>query len=109
MSDKTCNGWSNWATWNCNLWIDDFTDQAIECIKDNWDKEDPDNIASATSILADMIEQTVTEFMPKIEGFYADMLNSAMHDINYREIAEHYISDNVKEVTDELKADNAEE
>lgn len=68
MSDsKKCNGWSNRATWNCNLWFDDFTDQAIECIKDNWDKEDPDNLESATSILTDMIEETVTEYA--IEAF----------------------------------------
>jgi hypothetical protein len=106
MSDKTCNGWSNWATWNCNLWFDDWTDRAIECIKDAFDPNDPDNLDHATKGLATIIEQDVTDFAPEVpQGLFRDLLSNAMNDINYYEIAEHYISDNAKEVIAELMED----
>lgn len=34
MKDNTYNGWTNWATWNANLWLtnDEVThNQALEC------------------------------------------------------------------------------
>jgi len=74
------NGWSNKETWLVNLWLGDmFTmDQEEEGIE----------------ITEDYIESQVECFVEQLnpEGFMADMLNCALGEINYHEIANHYIN-----------------
>lgn len=75
------NGWSNKETWLVNLWIGDmFTEDQEQGIE----------------ITADYIEQIVDEMAsalldgPDANGFMTDLLNCALGEINYHEIAEHY-------------------
>ena len=71
------NGWTNKETWLVNLWLgDDFVSQS----------EDGQLITEA------FIRETV-EYICESEtksGFLADMLNCALGEINYFEIAQHY-------------------
>ena len=72
------NGWSNKETWLVNLWLGDvFTMDQEEGLK----------------ITADYIEEQVEmqiENSGGFEGFMLDLLNCALGEINYHEIAEQY-------------------
>jgi hypothetical protein len=98
-TDKKYNGWTNYETWLFNLWHDDaFGDQAQEA----WDEAEADDTFSreenAALALADSISSFADEFIEVPEsGFLADITRSAMQEINFHEIAQHYIIDVDKE------------
>ena len=100
MTNKPHNGWTNYETWNCNLWFDNyFSEQALELwgsLNDgNSEETKIDKKIEAVARLAEAIKETITgeDFAPKAEGFHADMLNAAYREVNYSEIAQHYIDD----------------
>lgn len=75
------NGWKNKETWLVNLWLGDCLDADAE---------------SGAEIDADYIEQMVDEMAsalmesPDANGFLTDLLNCALGEIDYREIAAVY-------------------
>ncbi len=76
------NGWKNKETWLVNLWLGDmFTE----------DQE------SGFEITADYIQQLVgdmvCESMASPNGFVADLLRCALCEIDFDELADHYIDD----------------
>ncbi|NDC23223.1 MAG: hypothetical protein EBZ49_03705 [Proteobacteria bacterium] len=90
MTNEKYNGWTNYETWNFNLWFDDcFTEQAQEFLDDCEGGKD-----EATRKLASYIEDYADEVLeiPKT-GFLADMASAALREVNFEEIAEHYIDD----------------
>ncbi len=90
MTDKTYNGWTNYETWNCALWIDNdqgsqeyLTEQARDILKRNdWDK------AEVRADLADAIESFVDEQRPDVSGMFADLLSAAIGAIEWRDRAD---------------------
>lgn len=104
MEKQTYNGWTNWETWNANLWIDNdwrmsesYAMQAGDLIG-SYDQDE------ATERLAEIIESDFEEFMPEAEGFFADAISMAMREVNWQEIACHY----VQEAVNENEEENAE-
>ena len=93
MCNQKYNGWRNWETWNCNLWFDDyFADDAANMYAMSEDENE------AIMLLGSYIEEVVTESMVVDDsGLAADIINQALQAIDFREIAEHYISDVVCE------------
>jgi hypothetical protein len=95
MTTKTYNGWTNYETWLCKLWIDNdegssgyWNERAEEALKRaDGDKEE------AVRELADALEAEHVEAQPEVTGLWADMLNSALSEINWREIAESMLED----------------
>lgn len=73
------NGWTNKETWLVNLWIGDSL---------TMDQE------SGFEVTADYIEQLVddmvSESMSSSNGLISDLLNCALGEIDYHELAEHY-------------------
>ena len=103
MSDTTYNGWTNYETWLVNIWYDDaFTEEARDCAANADDRN------GATHDLADIIKEYVEEYIGEEAagptGLVADLLNAAMREVNWDEIAEGYISD-----LDDDAFDNEEE
>jgi len=94
MKTESYNGWSNRETWCVNLWLsnDEITEsyiseRALDCLNDaEGDKED------AAVALAREIEAFLDENMPDVSGVYADLLSSALADVDWEEIAAAWLS-----------------
>ena len=93
--EKGYNGWSNYETWACALWIDNdegLYDQIQEEVSRNQD----------TYKLQKYIKGLVNELSPELPAsMYSDLLSSAINNIDFYEIAESLIGD--------WKAENPEE
>ena len=95
MDTQKYNGWTNHATWLCNLWFSDFTNlfvDHIETLSDDHDSKD-----ELLDTLAQWIDEHVDEYVESTideeNGFITDLVNSALNDIDFRDIAEHYVDD----------------
>lgn len=99
MVDKRYNGWSNYETWVVKLWLDNeysmyryWTRTAQEC----WDAVRPDNDGErvqAEDNLSDRLKEEITESAPQLEGVFADLLDAALCEVNWREIAASYLEE----------------
>lgn len=100
------NGWTNYETWLCNMWFDNFEFSEMLDMFDGC--EDKGDILNT---IEDYIKNYVEEFVEyslapgDAHGFIHDMLNSAIQEIDFRDIAEHYVDD----VADELESNNTDE
>ena len=102
------NGWSNYETWNFKLWLDndqDVHNYIIDEIKKikaiGYDAEAYEVSNFLRSYIDDNMPnlnvstkgQSVHGSMSDKNGFYQDILNTALRDINTHEIAESYLED----------------
>jgi uncharacterized membrane protein YgcG len=109
METKGYNGWTNYETWCCSLWIDN--DEAChnawnEAARLAWHQAEAGYLYKsqtraehATSILADRLKACFEEgsYRFGISGFYADLMNAALGEVNWHEIARDRIDDLEKE------------
>jgi hypothetical protein len=86
------NGWKNKETWLVNLWLGDVLTEDQE---------------SGTEITADYVEQFVDDMVDQAmnagkwsncvytghNGFVTDLLNCALCEIDYHELAAHYVEE----------------
>jgi len=93
MAEKTYNGWTNYETWATNLWLDNdegsyryWRRQAADAWTDA-DKDRDDAIGN----LSDTLKSEHNKNAPDVSGVYADLLNAALSEVNWYEIAEHMI------------------
>jgi len=97
MSDNKHNGWTNYETWAAALWIDNeqsslerWQDCARQCLAD----ASPEGCTKGEQAwfdLTDMLKTSHEEDAPEVEGVYVDLLNAALSEINWHEIAAHLI------------------
>lgn len=108
MSERGYNGWTNYATWCVHLWLDNdgglqrfWHETAAECYntchgKDNaWD--------NAINMIAERLKHEIEVFQHPYHGrflanpleadMFCDLLDSALSEVNYREIAESFLDD----------------
>ena len=82
------NGWKNYETWLVNLWIDSDGGTGY------W-AERADDVRDVSD-LADEMQQFYTELAETeipASGMFADLFNSALREVSWYDIAEHYIDD----------------
>jgi hypothetical protein len=90
------NGWSSYETWLASLWFGDiFTDMGN------------DGEISA-DILRDFVEEMLSSEgnLPE-SGFAADIMNAALMNVNWHELADHYQAE--EEPEDDGQPDEAQE
>jgi hypothetical protein len=99
MEKRDYNGWTNYETWNANLWMsesasyyDEMADRLFEDLPEEHDEADENGLISK---LADMFKDEFEENNPLASDSspYADMLSAAISEIDWYEIAEHYIQE----------------
>ncbi len=106
MTDKTCNGWTNYETWNVALWLGNeegtqryWSDRAQE----EWDGASGDEdrrYDASINALSDALEDefsdgadALLEGAKQTASVWADLLAAALSEVNWREIAEHFLED----------------
>jgi hypothetical protein len=82
------NGWKNYETWLVNLWIDNdggayYWAERAEEVRDVSDLAD--EMETYYTALAD-------EAIPS-QGMFHDLFNSALREVSWYDIAEHYINE----------------
>ncbi len=109
MADKEYNGWTNYETWNVALWLGN--EQGSERY---WASEAEDRFREAESSrsftredraaldLAEQLKNEIEETAPELgASMFSDLLSAALSEVNWLEIARHYIDDNMGAVIDE--------
>ncbi len=107
--DKRYNGWTNYETWAVMLWIDNeqssqsyWADAARECQTETADQQPNqfmDHAGNARSMLAERLkaehdsESEHPVFAAADGTVYADLLNAALSEVNWHEIAKSLIED----------------
>jgi hypothetical protein len=101
------NGWTNYETWLVKLWMDNdsgsqdyYAERARECYEGAGDEGCISRRDVARLRLADLMDEECAEQVPELPGVYGDLLASAISEVNWNEIAGHYIDAVLEEVSD---------
>src|SRR5207237_6827289 len=99
---KGYNGWTNYETWNVALWIDNEQgsynhrrELAREACVNAEAGRSFTRKESATQILAGLLKEWIEEGNPvaKQASVYADLVNAALSEVNWHELAENWLED----------------
>lgn len=112
---KEYNGYTNYETWNCALWLDNdqgtqlmMQEKAIELVEAMDNPNDKLEIETATQDMEAFLESIVDD-MQETMGFhieasmFSDMLNAALREIDYYDIAESQLADALRERQESVK------
>lgn len=107
MKNETYNGYTNYETWNCALWLDNdqgtqeaMQEKAEELVEELENPHDADEITGTTSLMADFIKALVDdlyETQVTEASMFSDLLGAAMRVIDYYDIAESQLADALAE------------
>ena len=96
MNNKKYNGWNNYETWVTALWIDNDYDsyqyrcELVEQVrKEHSEKDKRENCLAST--LKDWIESQNP--LADNADLFTDLLNSALAEIDWQEIAENFLAE----------------
>ena len=104
QNEQRYNGWTNYETWVTALWLDndEATQEYWQEIARECREEAP--MASAVTdgiwtideaarfTLADRAKEEISDGMPTMEAsLYTDLLTAALQEVNWHEIAEHWL------------------
>lgn len=110
-NEKTYNGWTNYETWCVNLWIDN--DQGLaESVRDlAINERDTYALSKEIEALIDSMhpfngDYTTKETQAYQCSLWADLLGAALSEVDWYDIAEHWIADTQDDI--ETDQDNAQ-
>ena len=104
---KDYNGWTNYETWNVKLWMDndqesydywqERTKEALEGAEaDQYFTKEQNATNTLREQLKDEMENIAEDMLEKAEAtasFVADLLHSALSEVNWQEIAVSLVED----------------
>ena len=100
MTTSTYNGWKNYETWCCKLWIDNdegsqayWQERAEEIFRDSEGDDTFSKLEQATLALSEALKDEHEESKPELQGFWSDIFNAALGEIDWYEIAENMLED----------------
>lgn len=98
MERKEYNGWTNYETWAVALWLDNergthdyWLEQAKEILERSEPTEHFSSEQQAMLSLSEMLKSEHEAALPELQGFAADLLNAAMSEVDWYEIATHFV------------------
>ena len=96
----TYNGWTNYETWLTNLYFDDFTDAFSEMTEDGQfdDLEDDDILDQVTEYIETFIDDYISQIVSSTDNFVTDIISSFIQEVDWKDIADHYVADIVADV-----------
>ncbi len=109
MTHKKYNGWTNYETWLVSLWMNNdegsyrYWQETAEKL---WDDKDRDSDAFCIA-MADRLKdehETLASEKTGDSGWIADLVNAALSEVNWYEIAEHYVADLPEKETESEEA-----
>jgi hypothetical protein len=90
MESKEYNGWYNFETWNCSLWIDN--EQGLQEMFMEVAEHYREDVGGLASYIEEQLRES--EIIPSLGATFAgDMIETFVREINFDEIAEHIIAD----------------
>lgn len=88
-------GWNNWETWNVALWLSN--DQGLYEATMETVAETSPSVSQTANAIEGLFESYFLEPLEDIPacqtGPIADMINASVREVDWREIAEHWIQD----------------
>jgi hypothetical protein len=89
MSNKY-NGWTNYETWNFNLWIRNDEEDHSHALEMAFDSLDEYELSKRLKGWAeDMANDVMMVSYDFTHGFIRDMVNSSIKEVNFYEVATH--------------------
>ena len=87
---KKYNGWTNYETWNFNLWITNEEEDYSQVLELAFDSEDEYQLSKRLEELAlEMADDCINTEI----GFIVDVIYSSIKSVNFYEVAEHIWED----------------
>ena len=91
MTDTTYNGWTNYETWNCKLWMDN-DEGSYHYFKEMAEQSNGETYELSQQLDA-YFDDLAGEWAGDSACFFADIFSAALSNVNWYEIAEHLIDD----------------
>jgi hypothetical protein len=92
MADSTYNGWTNYETWSLYTWLTNEEHSSLE-----WEQRAKRARGDANALAEELKRETFENAPDLGASFYSDMLTAAIGEIDWYEIAEHFIGDSSEE------------
>lgn len=95
------NGWQNYETWLVNLWLSNDSGTYVywrDLAREAWQHAEATDVLTrelvARSGLAARLKDEIEEHSPCPNAdLYSDLLNSALSEVDWREVAQHFLED----------------
>lgn len=89
--EKGYNGWTNYETWNVALWLGNDQGTEDDCLEMTAQARKDGHPRYA---LKESLKGYIADMMPDLgASMFADLLQSALDNVNWYEIADHYFED----------------
>jgi hypothetical protein len=116
MTKQEYNGWTNYETWNLALWIDNSKGSQEywrEQAEIAWHDSLPGDEAfskkeNAILSLSKALQEDTEENAPDLDNsFYGDILRAAISEVDFYQIAEHWIEEPEFEIQNKLETESS--